>query len=97
MVLLSTVAFHFRWFDVPVIPAQAGIQQCYPDPDCVVATGLRPNHLKRNATYRAPRLWRSSNTPEWQNKLYRAHRYPPDYPGLQGLDLTPKGTVARYR
>ena len=43
--------------------------------------------------YRVPRLWQSSNTPEWQNKLYRAHRYPPDYPGLQGLDLTPKGTV----
>ena len=33
----------------------------------------------------------------WMNFLYRAHRYPPDYPGLQGLDLTPKGTVERYR
>ena len=25
----------------------------------------------------------------WDNALYRAYRYPPDYPGLQNLDLTP--------
>ena len=42
--------------------------------------------------YRTP--W--TNAPavqQWANWLYRAHRYPPDYPGLQALDLTPKGTV----
>ena len=25
----------------------------------------------------------------WANPVYRAYRYAPDYPGLQGLDLTP--------
>ena len=35
--------------------------------------------------------------PVWQNRVSRALRYPADYPGLQGLDLTPKGTVERYR
>ena len=35
--------------------------------------------------------------PQWQNRIYRALRYPADYPGLQRLDLTPKGTVERYR
>lgn len=35
--------------------------------------------------------------PVWQNRMYRALRYPADYAGLQGLDLTPKGTVERYR
>ena len=35
--------------------------------------------------------------PIWQNRVYRALRYPADYAGLQGLDLTPKGTVERYR
>ena len=29
------------------------------------------------------------------NAVYRAFRYPPDYPGLKALDLTPKGTLAR--
>ena len=32
----------------------------------------------------------------WENRLSRALRHPLDYPGLQGLDLTPKGTVERY-
>ena len=32
----------------------------------------------------------------WENQLYRAARYAPDYPGLQGLDLTPKGTIEIY-
>ena len=31
----------------------------------------------------------------WQNLAYRAYWYAPDYPGLQGLDLTPKGTIER--
>ena len=35
--------------------------------------------------------------PRWENSLYRAVRYPADYPGLQGLDLTPQGAVERYR
>ena len=32
-----------------------------------------------------------------QNWLYRAEWYPPDYPGLQGLDLTPKGPIEPLR
>ena len=48
-----------------------------------------------------PMPYRTLNTTpasqRWMNFLYRAHRYPPDYPGLQALDLTPKGTVERYR
>ena len=35
--------------------------------------------------------------PYWENRLSRALRYPPDYPGLQKLDLTPKGAIERYR
>ena len=31
----------------------------------------------------------------WQNMVYRAFRYPPTYPGLKALDLTPKGTLAQ--
>ena len=27
--------------------------------------------------------------PEYNNSLFRAHRYGPDYPGLQGRDLDP--------
>ena len=40
---------------------------------------------------------RMPDVQRWNNWLYRAHRYPPDYPGLQGLDLTPKGTVEGRR
>ena len=29
----------------------------------------------------------------WTNRLYRATRYAPDYPGLASLDLRPKGTI----
>ena len=38
-------------------------------------------------------------SPRWKlvNFLYRAVRYPPDYSGLQAFDLTPKGTIERYR
>ena len=35
--------------------------------------------------------------PFWANNIYRAHRYAPDYPGLQYYDLTPQGTLERYR
>ena len=31
------------------------------------------------------------------NGIYRAPWYPPDYPGLHGIDLTPKGPIERYR
>ena len=31
----------------------------------------------------------------WQNAVYWAFRYPPEYPGLKVLDLTPKGTLER--
>ena len=44
-----------------------------------------------------PMVTHSTPTPLWGNFLYRAVRYPPDYPGLQALDLTPKGTIERYR
>ena len=33
----------------------------------------------------------------WDNALYRAQRYAPDYPGLQHYDLTPQGTLERDR
>ena len=33
----------------------------------------------------------------WNNSIYRAYRYAPDYPGLLHYDLTPQGTVERYR
>ncbi len=34
---------------------------------------------------------------EWPaNQLYRAYRYAPDYPGLQGLDLTPGAPIELY-
>lgn len=32
----------------------------------------------------------------WDNSLSRAIRYPLNYPGLEGLDLTPKGTLEQY-
>ena len=58
--------------------------------------------LRRRTLYQGdPMPYRTLNTmpavQRWRNFLYRAHRYPPDYPGLQALDLTPKGTVERYR
>ena len=36
-------------------------------------------------------------SPGWGNMIYRALRYAPDYPGLQNIDLTPKGSIERYR
>ena len=40
---------------------------------------------------------RHSETWWWSNSIYRAYQYAPDYPGLQHYDLTPQGTVERYR
>ena len=34
---------------------------------------------------------------QWENSFYRAYRYASNYPGLQHYDLTPKGTLERYR
>ena len=31
------------------------------------------------------------------NGVYRAPWYPPDYPGLHGMDLTPRGPIEHYR
>lgn len=31
------------------------------------------------------------------NSLFRVEWYPPDHPGLQGIDLTPKGPIELYR
>ena len=42
-------------------------------------------------------LFRPDGVLVWSNALYRAQRYAPDYPGLQGYDLTPQGTVELYR
>jgi len=30
---------------------------------------------------------------EYMNAVFKVYRYAPDYPGLAGRDLTPKGTV----
>ena len=38
-----------------------------------------------------------SGTWRWENSIYRAYQYAPDYPGLQHYDLTPQGPVERYR
>ena len=37
-----------------------------------------------------------SNAGEQVNQVYRAYRYAPDYPGLQGLDLTPGEPIELY-
>ena len=41
---------------------------------------------------RAEARWQSGRE-VWRNRVYRAHRYPPDHPGVQALDLTPGETV----
>ena len=33
----------------------------------------------------------------WANMLFRVRKYAPDHPGLDGLDLAPKGTIERRR
>ena len=33
----------------------------------------------------------------WANMLFRVRKYPPDHPGLEGLDLRPKGALERLR
>ena len=41
-----------------------------------------------------PDAARRQNAPEARdNSIYRAYRYPPDYPGLQNLDLTPGNPI----
>ncbi len=56
----------------------------------------------RGALYQGDPIQAHPDTPRgagpfWQNAIYRAYRYAPDYPGLQHYDLTPKGTVELYR
>ena len=43
-----------------------------------------------------PVLFWAGAVPKQDNALYRAYRYPPDYPGLQHYDLTPQGPIERY-
>ena len=38
-------------------------------------------------------LMQGDAVPGWDNIVFRAYRYPPDYPGLAGRDLTPKGPI----
>ncbi len=40
-------------------------------------------------------VWDFIAFPSLHPGVYRAYRYPPDYPGLQGLDLTPQRTMHR--
>ena len=40
-------------------------------------------------------VWDFIAFPLLDQNVYRAYRYPPDYPGLQGLDLTPQRTMHR--
>ena len=40
---------------------------------------------------------RRRNRLVWANMLFRVRKYAPDYPGLEGLDLAPKGTLERTR
>ena len=39
---------------------------------------------------------RADGAIRWQNQVYRANRYAPDYPGLRALDLTPGDPIERY-
>lgn len=43
-----------------------------------------------------PFLEINRGVPTWANWVYRAIRYPPDYPGLRGLDLTPGAPIELY-
>ena len=43
-----------------------------------------------------PLLEINRGVPTWANWVYRAIRYPPDYPGLIGLDLTPGDPIELY-
>jgi len=42
------------------------------------------------------RTVRGDGAIQWQNQVYRANRYAPDYPGLRALDLTPGDPIERY-
>ena len=39
---------------------------------------------------------RADGAIRWENNVYRANRYAPDYPGLRALDLTPGDPIERY-
>ena len=55
-------------------------------------------HVQDGRLYQGDRMPVHAELPGlWSNNLYRAARYAPDYPGLAGLDLTPKGTIELYR
>ena len=53
------------------------------------------NPMTRNGPLRQGEL-ASSNAGGQTNRVYRAYRYAPDYPGLQGLDLTPGEPIELY-
>ena len=42
-------------------------------------------------------ITRRRNRWVWANMLFRVRKYAPDHPGLEGLDLTPKGALVRDR
>ena len=37
-----------------------------------------------------------ARTDQFMNAVFRVYRYPTNYPGLQGKDLTPRGTIETY-
>ena len=47
--------------------------------------------------YQSRTLHQGENSPYDGNLLYRAPWYPPDYPGLKDMDLTPKAPIEHYR
>ena len=47
--------------------------------------------------YQSRTLYQGENVPHEGNVIYRAPWYPPDYPGLKDIDLTPKGPIEHYR
>ena len=54
-------------------------------------------HKDAFTQYQSSALYQGGNIPHEGNKLYRAPWYPPDYPGLKDMDLTPTGPLERYR
>ena len=47
--------------------------------------------------YQSRTLHQNENAPYDGKIIYRAPWYPPDYPGLKDMDLTPKGPIELYR
>ena len=47
--------------------------------------------------YQSRTLHQTETAPHDGNTIYRAPWYPPDYPGLKGMDLTPTGPLELYR